>query len=135
MDDKDELEKRPKKPTAMNLSDTFAADLTARLTSLSTSLRYQVDASSHNVASMERSVASVRSLTSKYSDFANVSQESRRLVRRHGEKRRRDVKVMKGAVAVFLVVCLYVFLRRLPLIGFLLRTLYKAVIRNGQDEL
>lgn len=107
-------------------ADTLATDIAQRLKTLDTELFDQVTLSGANVASMERSARSVQALNKRYRDFHSVSGESKRLVQRHVAKKKRDVMMMKGAIAVFGLVCLFVFMRRMPLVWLVMRLLYRC---------
>jgi hypothetical protein len=117
----------PTKPPTSDPADSYAADITTQLQALNQNMKGHVDTSAQNVAVLERSVQSVRTLAGRYKAFEEVSGVSRRLVGRHAAKKRRDLMAMKAAIAVFLLVCLVIVVIRLRVFFLLVRLLIRVV--------
>jgi hypothetical protein len=115
-------------------SDSYAADITSRLSDLNARIVGHVDASQSSLQSLERSARSIKTLSTRYKDFGAVSVESRRLVSRHAAKKKRDLLLMQAAVGLFFAICLFIFLKRLPFLLFVLRLLNRFAKRLLRPE-
>ena len=117
---------RTASPKAASTGEALAEDVSDQLSRLDQSLRAQVDLSSRNVSVTERSVKTLSEVRHRYSEFSEINRHSQRLVKRYKEKKQREHMMIMAAFGVFMVVCLYVFLRRMPLLSLLLRLIFRT---------
>ena len=108
-------------------ADSYAADISTKLVELNDAMAGRLQASERHLQGMERSVKAIDQVASRYRDFGKVSEQSKRLVAKQAEKRRRDVMMMKAAIAVFAIVCLFIFVKRTRILVWIFRLLWAVI--------